>query len=144
MMASSQLRSSQFSILKFQCSYSFFLAILFISLVLFVGGLYLLHTHQTKQNTKLAFSFREFFMVIGLAIIFILVGCLTLSLIQRYSNTTITPMNSSLGLIFAVLFSYLLLRETPSLAKMGGLVLMMTGIWVVLQGEPELKNQLTI
>ena len=89
-----------------------------------------------------SFKLKDLFLCFVISFIMVLMGYFTFYLLQRHSNTTIGPLNASLGLVFAVLLSAIFLNDRPSLTKIGGIVILIIGIFMVLNGDKYLKQKL--
>ena len=106
----------------------------------------LVFTFILNKNIKDAiYSFKpkDFCLCLVISFIMVLTTCFSFYLLQRHSNTTVGPLNACIGLIFAVLLSAVFLNDRPSYTKIGGIVILMIGFFMVLNGDKEMKSYIS-
>jgi drug/metabolite transporter (DMT)-like permease len=114
-------------------SISIIIALLFLTFIL----------NKSIKDAIQSFTPKDFSLCIVISFIMVLTAWCSFSLLQRHSNTTVGPLNACLGLIFAVVLSAIFLNDRPSYTKLGGIIILMIGFFMVLNGDKEMKSYIS-
>jgi drug/metabolite transporter (DMT)-like permease len=120
-------KSHPIEIIITRYSISIIIALLFLTFIL----------NRNIKQALYSFKLKDFVLCILISVIIIFTSWGTFLLLKSQPNTIIVPLNACLGLLFAVLLSFIFLQEKISYSKLIGIIILMFGFCIIVKEDKD-------